>query len=184
MNDKKSYFKILLKTIIIFVGIYIFSKALEVISSISGFDVFLQISKFLDLNLFTIIIIVIIASIGQITAKLKSPFNLGTPILKAIPIVYVIKLITTLLVVIAISVSTDLSVLLRLIDFLNPFIFWGIIILGYYKILTKTKKDEKLKEELKNEIKEELKEEEINKQNQKEKMKKEIKDEIINEDKE
>lgn len=143
MSDVKSYKFIIIRGILAFIALFLLVEGLDYLNNQFDDKGLSQITESVNLNLDTLIIIFAVAILAQLINKLKFPLNLPAPILKAIPIVYIVKFCSILLVIAVSSIGLDISkTAYDLTTFVNPIIFILILVLGYLSIFGRLAKGE------------------------------------------
>ena len=143
MSDVKSYKFIIIRGIFAFIALFLVVEGLDYLNNQFDDRGLSQITEYVNLNLDTLIILFAIAILAQLINTLKFPLNLPAPILKAIPIVYIVKFCSILLVIAISSIGQDISkTAYDLTTFVNPIIFVLILVLGYLSIFGRLAKGE------------------------------------------
>ena len=144
MGEIKSFKFIITRGVFAFVMLFLLVKGLSYLDDLLGVQIVSMIVEFLDLNLNVLIIVFIIAILAQIVNKLMFPFNLPAPILKAIPIVYAVKLCVIFLAMCTSYIGKDFSkAFYYIVNFGNPIIFIAILVVGYASIFIRLSKGER-----------------------------------------
>ena len=135
-KKNKTFKKILLRISIALGAFLIILFALNFVNDVIEVTVLDKITQYLNLNVFAVITIFVLATIAQLASKFGLPWNLVSPLLKAITITFAIRYALFLIVVIAATIDKDMTSLVELVSTtINPLIFVGVLIFGYASII-------------------------------------------------
>ena len=141
----KELIKIGLRAIVVFVSFIVVLGALNIFNTSSNSPLINLITSYVNSNAWILILMFLTVIISQILYTRKFPTNLPAPFLQAIPATYAVLFCFGLLAIVTASTKKAINPEWGMF-YIAPFLFVGILFVGYLKILnSKSKQKSKRK---------------------------------------
>lgn len=131
MKKDKPWIHIVLRAIVVFIAFIFLLGGINILNKSINLDALNSMTNYINSNAWVLILMFAMFVASEVVYKLKFPKNLPAPILQGIPAIYIITFVFELLVTISPRAINPAWINF----YISPFVFLGILIIGYYEII-------------------------------------------------